>query len=134
MSAKDGKAKRQAKPTVEDFLGAAPYANEAMTVTPARDGGALVSIPMKRPNWLVPPLSWVIPFSPHRRVKLDAVGYCVLKLCDGKRNVETIIEEFAESNKLSFREAQLPVTQFLRQMTQRGLIVIVGTEKKAGIR
>jgi len=134
MSAKTGKAKRQTRPTVEDFLGASPYANEVMTVTPARDGGALVSIPMKRPGWLVPPLSWMLPFSPHRRVKLDAVGYAVLKLCDGRRNVEMIIEEFAESNKLSFREAQLPVTQFLRQMTERGLIVIVGTDKKAGKR
>ena len=94
MSVKTGKAKRETKATVEDFLGAAPYANEVMTVTPARDGGALVSVPMKRPRWLVPPLSWILPFSPHRRVKLDAVGYGVLKLCDGNRNVEAIIEEF----------------------------------------
>jgi hypothetical protein len=50
-------------------------------------------------------------------------------MCDGRRTVEAIIEEFAADHKLSFREAQLSVTQFLRQLTQRGLIAVVGESK-----
>ena len=117
--------------TAEDFLRAVPHRNETVSITDARDGGALVKIPMSRPRWLVPPLSWVLPFSPQRQVRLDAVGFSVMKLCDGNKNVETIVEEFAAANKLSFRESQLPVTQFLQQMTERGLVAIVGGQQKA---
>jgi hypothetical protein len=45
--------------------------------------------------------------------------------------VETVIEKFAAANKLSFREAQLPVTQFLQQLTERGLVAIVGSPNEA---
>lgn len=114
-----------------EFLRAAPYANESMTITAARDGGAMAKIPMKRPRWLVPPFSWIFPFSPQRQVRLDAVGFGVLKLCDGNKTVESVIEEFAEANKLSFREAQLPVTQFLKQMIERGIVIVVGSKEKA---
>ncbi len=114
-----------------DFLHATPRTNEAMEVSPLRDGGALAKIPMRRPRWLVPPISWVLPFSYRRRIRLDAVGADVLNLCDGINRVETVIEKFAAANKLSFREAQLPVTQFLQQLTERGLVVIVGFPNEA---
>ena len=114
-----------------DYLRAVPYRNEMMGVTRRSNGGLLASIPMKRPRFLVPPLSWILPYSTHRRVELDAMGAEVLDLCDGKRNVERIIEEFAGSHKLTFREAQLAVTQFLRQLTRRGLTAIVGLNEDA---
>ena len=126
MTASTARLRRPKSLSAEDFLRAVPFGNRAMTIVPASDGGALVSIPMNRPRWLVPPLSWMLPYSSQRRVRLDAVGYAVLGLCDGDRNIETIIEEFARANKLSFREAQLPTTQFLKQMTERGIIVVVG--------
>ena len=131
MTARSGNKRPKASVTTGDFLRAAPVANRAVTLIPASDDGALVKIPMKRPKWLMPPLSWIVPFSSHRQVRLDAVGLGVFKLCDGKKTVERIIEEFADANKLSFREAQLPVTQFLQQMTDRGIVVIVGSQEKS---
>ena len=113
------------------FLQAVPYANEAMEVTRRSDGGSLVSVPIPRPKYLVPPLTWLLPFSRQRRVELDQVGASVLGMCDGKRTVESMIEKFAADHKLSFREAQLPVTEFLRQLAQRGLVAIVGRNKGA---
>jgi hypothetical protein len=89
----------------------------------------VVSIPIPRPKYLVPPLSWILPFSPNRRVELEPVGSGVLGLCDGRRTVEAIIERFATDHQLSFREGQLAVTQFLRQLMQRGLVVLVGKDK-----
>jgi len=114
-----------------EFLLAVPHRNEAAKLTAGRGGEFLVAVPMRRPRWLVPPISWILPYSSHRRILLDAAGAAVLKLCDGRNNVETIVEKFAASNKLSFREAQLSVAQFLRQLTQRGLVVIVGEQNKA---
>ena len=72
---------------------------------------------------MVPPLSWLMPFSSHRRIELDAIGSTVLEVCDGKRTIERIIEEFARKETLTFREAQLAVTAFLRQLLERRMIV-----------
>jgi hypothetical protein len=103
-----------------------PRRNEAMTLEPRSGGGVLASVPVKRPDWLVPPLSWLLPYSSHRRVELDGLGAQVLDLCDGRRSVEGIIEIFAEDHKLTFRESQVAVSTFLRQLVERGLVVVVG--------
>ncbi len=110
------------------FLPAVPYVNQAMEINRRGNGTAVVSIPMRRPRFLVPPFSWIIPFSSHRRVELDKIGLGVLDLCDGQRNIEAIIDKFSADHKLSFREAQLAVTQFMRQLVQRGIIAIIGME------
>ena len=112
--------------TSTEYLRAVPYRNEAMGMTQLQGGGVLVSVPMKRPKYMIPPISWLLPYSTHRRVELDALGAEVLDLCDGKRTVETVIEAFADRHRLSFREGQLAVSEFLRQLTQRGLTAIVG--------
>ena len=115
--------------SVREVLATVPYRNEAMEIERRKDGGLLASVPIRKPKYLVPPLSWIIPFSDRRRVELDAIGASVLDLCDGKRNIEAIIEKFAFEHKLSFREAQLPVIEFLKQLAERGLVAIVGFNK-----
>lgn len=109
--------------TVAQFLSAVPHKNTEMKVERRRES-SLASIPIPRPRWMVPPLSWVFPFSARRRVQLDSPGTAVLDLCDGRRTVEQIIETFAGDNKLSFREGQLAVTQFLRELMSRGIVAI----------
>jgi len=126
---KNKDAAQRAKP--EDLLRAVPFANKVMEITPRPDGSVRAVVPLRRPKWLVPPIAWVLPFSSHRRVELDALGAKVLQMCDGKQNVETIIENFAADHKLSFREAQLAVTEFVRQLAQRGLIAIVARNRNA---
>lgn len=111
---------------VAQLLSAVPHQNAAMKVETLRRG-AMVSVPMRRPRWLVPPVSWVLPWSDHRRVQLDEPGAEVLNLCDGRRAVEEIIETFAQKHKLSFREGQMAVTQFLRELLRRGIVVLAGT-------
>ena len=108
------------------LLAAVPHKNDRAEVLQAGEG-VVVSIPIRRPKWLVPPISWVLPWRPRRRVQLDAPGSAVLALCDGQRNVEQVIETFAQEHKLSFRESQLAVTQFLRELLKRGIIALVGT-------
>jgi len=110
---------------MDDLLRSKPVRNVLMELQRLDDGGAVASVPMRRPSWMIPPLSWLMPFSSHRRVQLDRIGLSVLDLCDGQRTVESIIEQFAARNKLSYREAQLPVTQFMQMLLQRGLVAAV---------
>jgi hypothetical protein len=117
--------------TADSFLRAVPYANRAMEITRRSDGGALAAVPIPRPRFLIPPLSWILPVSTHRRVELEPVGVAVLDLCDGRRTVEDVIEKFASEHGLSFREAQLSITEFLHQLVTRGLVAIVGRNVSA---
>jgi len=59
-----------------------------------------------------------------RRIQLDHLGVDVWSLLDGKKNVKTIIVEFACLHKLNHKEAEISVTQFLRSLGEKGLIGI----------
>jgi len=125
-----GKAKkRKGRPTQQELLKATPYRNERITVDERGDGTVMVCVPVRRPRYMVPPLSWLLPFSPERRIELDRLGGEVLNLCNGQTTVERIMKRFAGEHKLSFREAQVSVTEFLKMLTQRGIIVIIGRDK-----
>ncbi len=119
------KAASDRRRAVSRLLSAVPQKNQAAEIARAGEG-AVVSVPVRRPRWLIPPVSWVLPWSTHRRVELDGAGTAVLELCDGRRNVEEVIEIFAREHKLGFRESQLAVTQFLRELLRRGIIALVG--------
>ena len=118
-------ATKPLRPNIALLLKAVPYRNERARVEWNEDGTALVTVPTRRPRWLVPPLSWILPFRDQRRIQLDGLGSDVLNMCDGRTPVERIIARLAEANKLTFREAQVPVTQFLKTLTQRGIVAIV---------
>ena len=57
-----------------------------------------------------------------KKLQLDALGTSVWDLVDGKRSVRTIIQIFAKAHCLGNREAEVSVTNFLRQLGQRGLL------------
>lgn len=115
-----------------DLLKAVPQANRAATITDKDDGTIMASVPMRRPDYLVPPLSWLLPFTAVRKIQLDRIGTDVFNLCDGVRTVERIVETFASLHKLTFREAQLSISQFMRMMVQRGLIALGRKEHDTG--
>jgi len=92
----------------EEPLRSVVYVNEAMEIVDLRGGGCRVTIPLRRPGWLVPPISWILPFSPHRRIELDALGTEILRL------------------------SELSIGTLLKHLAVRGLIAIVGKNKDAG--
>jgi len=108
---------------------AVPHQNHQMELTRYRNGGATARVALRKPRYMVPPLSWILPFSSHRHCELDRLGTEVLDMCNGQDSIEGIIEGFAVRHKLSFREAQIPVMQFLQQLTNRGIVAIVGVEE-----
>jgi len=112
--------------TTEEFLSAVPHRNQDMELEELPTGELVIEVEMDRPWYMFPPISWVLPYGRHRRLQLDSIGAGLTELCDGQRTVENVIEIFAADHKLTFREAQVPVTLYLRQLTQRGVMAIAG--------
>jgi hypothetical protein len=57
-----------------------------------------------------------------RKLELDKLGSSVWDLVNGKRSVRQLIQIFAETHQLQSREAEVAVTQFIRELGRRGLI------------
>ncbi len=57
-----------------------------------------------------------------KKVELDLLGSSVWELVDGNRSVRQIVMEFARMHQLHIKEAEVSVTQFIRQLGQRGLL------------
>jgi len=57
-----------------------------------------------------------------KEIHLDRLGTTVWDLINGNRSVRAIAVEFSKSYRLEKREAEVSVTQFLRELGKRGLI------------
>ena len=55
-------------------------------------------------------------------LQLDKLGTEVWELIDGRRSVSRIIQKFAQTHQLPHREAEVAVTQFIRELGKRGVI------------
>ena len=57
-----------------------------------------------------------------KKLQLDELGTSVWSLMDGERSVRQLIKMFAGTHQLEPREAEVSVTQFIRELGRRGLI------------
>jgi hypothetical protein len=57
-----------------------------------------------------------------KKLQLDELGTSVWNLMDGKRSVRQLVKMFAGTHQLETREAEVSVTQFIRELGRRGLI------------
>lgn len=64
-----------------------------------------------------------------RQMKLDAVGTFVWNLCDGEHTVNDIVEAMCDQYKLSRREIEVSLTEFLRLLGKRGMIAVAVPEE-----
>lgn len=118
------------------MLAAIPRQNQAATVVRQPDGSARVTVPLIRPRWLIPPLSWVVkPASQRRFLMNPPAAVMIWEHCDGQRNVESIIEVFARRYRLTFHEARVAVMEYIRTLVQRGILAIepVGHVPRSGL-
>ena len=58
----------------------------------------------------------------NKKLQLDELGTQVWGMLDNRKTVRQIVREFARSHQLMEREAEVAVTQFLRELGKRGLI------------
>jgi hypothetical protein len=106
------------------MLDAVPVRNEAAKFEELASGGTRATVARKKPAWLVPPVSWVIRIKPHKSVILDPIGMAVCGACDGKRTIESIVDEFAGRHRLSFHESRVAVTEYLGRLVRYGILAI----------
>ena len=83
-------------------------------------------------EYMLPPLSWIVPHRRERRVVLDRVGSQMWRQCDGERTVEAVIDAFAATHDLTFHEARVAVTTYIKSLVKRGVLVIVMPKEQAG--
>jgi len=57
-----------------------------------------------------------------KKLQLDTLGTSVWELIDGRRSVRQLIELFADTYRLHPKEAEVSVSQFLRELGRRELI------------
>ncbi len=71
-----------------------------------------------------------------KRLELDAMGTTVWRLMDGSRSVEDVIDAFAARYGLEWREAELSVSAFIKDLGRRGLVGLrqSASEAKGGTR
>ena len=108
----------------QEMLRATPLHNPAAEVACAQDGLVAVTVQARKPRYLIGPLAWIIRLRLTRTYRLDRLGSQVWNLCDGRREVERIVEIFAEQHRLTFHEARVAVTGYLRQLIERGAIAV----------
>jgi len=107
----------------EQWLEAVPICNRAVRVQ--RCGEAVVLwVPFRSRWWLAGPLRWLLPLRKEKGVALDLVGSRVWDDCDGQRQVQEVARAFAQRHQLGSREAALRVLFFLRQLSERKLLVL----------
>ena len=115
---------RKEKPALSraEALAAFPVRNPAAAWEEAANGE--VAITVQRSESLKGRLFGLLFSVPKSRtISLDAVGSYVWELLDGSRDVAAVVAEFATEQKLNRREAEVSVTNFLRMLGERGLIV-----------
>ena len=59
-----------------------------------------------------------------KKLQLDELGTSVWNLMDGNRSVRQLVKIFASTHQLETREAEVSVTQFIRELGRRGLIAM----------
>ncbi|MFP4053241.1 MAG: PqqD family protein [Phycisphaerae bacterium] len=113
------KDNRPSKSQREGALAAKPV-KEPVLWTHETDGGGLhIAVALDRPLWqkMLGSAGYI-----ERKFELDPIGREVYAMCDGKRNVKSIIRAFASSHKVGLPEAELSVSQFLKMLSDRNLI------------
>lgn len=110
------------------MLRARPVRNSAARVESDSASGVCLRVTTRRPRFWVPPLSWIVALRPARTVVLDRLGAQLWRLCDGTRTVEDVVDRFRDLHGLSFHEARVAVTQYIRWLTRRGVLAIVMPE------
>ena len=111
--------------TKNQALALTPVKNVDASETTLKSGQVVIRYPVSMRPWMA---KWVQRFkgaSPPvgtRKLALDALGTDVWGMINGKRSVQDIVDTFAGIHQLEIREAEIAVTQFLRDLGKRGVI------------
>ena len=106
------------------MLQARPARNSAADVRPGEPAGLTITVRRRRPWFFRPPLSWILRPRRKQTMTLDEIGRQIWNLCDGKRTVEDIIDEFSDIHRLTFHEARVAATGYMKSLVERGTLAM----------
>jgi len=95
--------------------------NPAITARKLDNGDAELTVP-RREDWVGRLLAMLFYAPKERRVILEGIGAEVWELCDGQHAVSQMIAVLAKKYKLSQREAEVSLVEYLRTLGKRKLI------------
>ena len=107
-----------------ELLQQRPRHRPGLTEDPQPEGALNVTLPLPRPRWYFPPISWLIPLRERRIVGLTGIGLSVWEWCDGSRTLEEIIDLFALRHRLTFHEARASVFSYCKLLTEKGILLM----------
>lgn len=121
------KKKASSNLTRQQALGSIPVKNMDVTEIRLDRGEVILTYPLEMRPWLAGigrRLGRTPDTNQTKKIQLDALGTSVWEQMDGKRSVREIIQRFVKKHQLHPKEAEVAVTQFLRNLGKRGLIGI----------
>ncbi|MEJ2102218.1 MAG: PqqD family protein, partial [Desulfobacterales bacterium] len=108
-----------------EALGRVPVKNIQITEARLETGEVLISYPVAvRPFFarLVKRFDGPEVQIQMKKLQLDELGTSVWDMINGKLSVRQLVGRFAKTHRLEAREAEVSVTQFIRELGKRGLI------------
>ena len=111
--------------TRSQALDSIPIKSEHVSEARLERGEALLSFPVRTKPWMagiVKRLGGSFNGTVTKKLQLDALGTAVWDRIDGRCSARRMVEKFASEHQLHPKEAEVAVTQFLRDLGKRGLI------------
>ena len=118
--------KKQPVLTKLSSLDAVPVKNQLCQVEDTGDGLVQISVPV-RESWRTKIMRRLTSVPKFKKIQLDEIGTFVWKHCDGRTNVRALIHKLCKRFKLSYREGEVSLTQYLRTLARRKLIGLAVT-------
>ena len=116
---------RGAEITRSQALNSIPIKSSHVSESRLESGEAFLTFPVRTKPWMagiVKRLGGSFNGTVMKKLQLDELGTAVWDRIDGKCSVRRMVEEFASEHQLHPKEAEVAVTQFLRDLGKRGLI------------
>ncbi|MBI3946197.1 MAG: PqqD family protein [Armatimonadetes bacterium] len=117
--------KKDPQLTRQQAMRSRPVRNSLLEWEEGEEGKVVITIP-RREGWMarVANLFFFIPGT-RQLVLDDEVGSAVWMICDGEHTISGIVEYLCRNYKLTRKEAEVSVTEFLRQLGRRHLVGFV---------
>jgi hypothetical protein len=114
--------KKEPQLSREQVMGSRPLRNSLLEWAATEDGKVVITIPRRQDA--VGRIASMLFHVPKTRQLLldDEVGSSVWKICDGEHTLKQIVDFLCEKYKLTRKEAEVSVTEFLRQLGKRRLV------------
>lgn len=124
------------KPSIdfEHQLHTVPVRNAHVGITESEKSSdtILVEVQLRYKGILKPVAEWVNARK-KKRYELSGISREIFEHINGKKNVEDLIDWLCEQEKLTFLEGRALVVHYLRDLMQRGLIVVLAEDAAAKI-